>query len=416
MAAPSWDSIDDLTERFENLTAFLLRYQPLWSGRPFMEDEVGWESLYPALSRWLRGLDSVQVERHELSPHLTADCPAFLQELAHQSASLGTMPQLPAIPLSAPAWQSRHIPGRKWSQIQAFGACSLPHLSHSPQIVDWCAGKGHLGRSLSGWRDAGGVVAIERSEALCDQGVALAGEQGRAVRFLRRDVFDGDVQTLKTAAGLHAADGLVSLHACGDLSVRALQLVLWADLRAAALSPCCFHSIASSAYVPLSGVGQQSGLRLDRRTLRLPSQEEVAATARDRRLRRRELSYRAGLDLLRRVSSGVDRYQPQPSLPRSFFGCDFETFCHRASARMGFSLPAGWSPSAAERAGAQRAQTARALAMVMAPFRRLIEVWVTLDRALWIAERGRWVCVGTFCSRGLTPRNLMMLVGGEAQC
>ncbi|KPY93142.1 Uncharacterized protein ALO94_01003 [Pseudomonas syringae pv. spinaceae] len=42
-------------------------------------------------------------------------------------------------------------------------------------------------------------------------------------------------------------------------------------------------------------------------------------------------------------------------------------------------------------------------------FRRALEVWLVLDRAMYVQEQGYRVSVGTFCESQLTPRNLLIL-------
>jgi hypothetical protein len=42
-------------------------------------------------------------------------------------------------------------------------------------------------------------------------------------------------------------------------------------------------------------------------------------------------------------------------------------------------------------------------------FRRPLELWLNLDRALFLAEQGYFVRLGTFCDTSLTPRNLLLL-------
>ena len=49
-----------------------------------------------------------------------------------------------------------------------------------------------------------------------------------------------------------------------------------------------------------------------------------------------------------------------------------------------------------------------ALDLVRHQFRRLLELWLVLDRALYLAEQGYRVEVGEFCSRELSPRNLLI--------
>jgi hypothetical protein len=52
-------------------------------------------------------------------------------------------------------WKACHralnvdVPGRKWQQIEAF-ASSLSFAAQPTHWLDWCSGKGHLGRRLLG--------------------------------------------------------------------------------------------------------------------------------------------------------------------------------------------------------------------------------------------------------------------------
>ncbi len=59
--------------------------------------------------------------------------------------------------------------------------------------------------------------------------------------------------------------------------------------------------------------------------------------------------------------------------------------------------------------GWRRLAEVRNLELVRGLFRRPLEVWLVLDRALFLRENGYKVEVGTFCESTLTPRNLMVL-------
>ena len=49
-----------------------------------------------------------------------------------------------------------------------------------------------------------------------------------------------------------------------------------------------------------------------------------------------------------------------------------------------------------------------ALDLVRHRFRRVLELWLVLDRAQYLLEAGYRVGVGTFCARELSPRNLLI--------
>ena len=51
----------------------------------------------------------------------------------------------------------------------------------------------------------------------------------------------------------------------------------------------------------------------------------------------------------------------------------------------------------------------RNLELLRGLFRRPLEVWLLLDRALYLQEQGYRVRLGQFCPAQLTPRNLLLL-------
>lgn len=57
----------------------------------------------------------------------------------------------------------------------------------------------------------------------------------------------------------------------------------------------------------------------------------------------------------------------------------------------------------------------RNLELVRGLFRRPLELWLVLDRALYLSENGYDVQVGEFCDTHLTPRNLMLLAQQPAK-
>ncbi len=69
--------------------------------------------------------------------------------------------------------------------------------------------------------------------------------------------------------------------------------------------------------------------------------------------------------------------------------------------------PSDWQQL--EQQGWQRLAQVRNLELLPGLFRRPLEVWLLLDRALFMQEQGYRVQVGQFCEQQLTPRNLLLL-------
>lgn len=59
--------------------------------------------------------------------------------------------------------------------------------------------------------------------------------------------------------------------------------------------------------------------------------------------------------------------------------------------------------------GMARKKVTDRVELVRHVFRRAIEVWLVLDRALYLQQHGYQVSIKTFCEKQLTPRNILIL-------
>lgn len=397
---------DEIAERFAALSRWLVAHEDLWRPASFYGLPVSWEADHPELSRWLRARTRDEVEALERDP-FAVEAPGCFTMLHLESSALSAVGPLATAdrPL-APMGEGCAIPGRKATQIAAFaGVVSAMGLG-SARLVDWCAGKAHLGRVLAN-RSGAELVAVERDAALVAAGAAMRG--GDRVRFVPADVLNDPLDDL-----LQRGDLLVALHACGALTDRALALAVAAEVAGLAVAPCCFHRVAPAEkaagadFRALSRAGRNSGLRLDMLALRLPGKVEARASQAERDLRRRSAAWRLAVDTLLREATGEDRYHPVCALPVAALRGDFETYARAAAASVGHTLPA-FDPARAEAAGWARAHLVRALGLAAQPFRDPLALWWVADRALFVAESGRPVKLGSLCEPTLTPRNLAIV-------
>ena len=387
----------DVEARFAALDAFLIEHQGLWRPRPFTHRQLPWEAEHPALSQWLRQRSLADAETAHNQPH-DLPAPAPFPQLAAQALALSAVDNLPKVPLEpARPRLNVDVPGRKWQQIEAFGA-ALSFAATPTHWLDWCAGKGHLGRRLL--HTGQQLTCLEYDPALIAAGQALSDHHGLPVTHRLQDVM-ADVP-------LSAVHTPVALHACGDLHVRLLQAASAAGCKQLALAPCCYNRISADRYQALSGPGRASALQLSIDDLGLPLSETVTAGARVRRQRDSSMARRLGFDRLQRELRGCDDYLPTPSLPSAWLDKPFADYCRELATLKGLSTGAqDWA--ALEAHGWQRLAEVRNLELLRGLFRRPLELWLVLDRALFLSENRYRVEVGSFCEPALTPRNLMVL-------
>jgi hypothetical protein len=391
----------NIEQRFSRLTALLAEWQPFWRPPPFMFRRAPWQGSCPELSGMLLGLSDAEVQRLQakpwenspLAPWLPVAELAELVRLAPLSATREPLPE---------AW-GQHVGGRKWQQIAAFVGCL--ELKPQERLLDWCSGKGHLARALARSRQRP-VTALEWQAALCEEGRRLAAGQQLQVELCQQDVMAeeaGRYLTLDTHA--------VALHACGDLHLRLVEAAL-AVGSAVTLAPCCYHRTRQDTYRPVSRRGSElcrrHSLSLERSDLALAVQETVTAPRGVRRQRERANAWRLGFDELQRELRGDDRYLPVPSLAYGKMPDSFEGFCRWAARRKGMILPDSLDYPSYEQAGWRRQAEVSRLELVRHLFRRPLEVWLALDRAIRLEEAGYRVDIGTFCTYELTPRDLII--------
>ncbi len=306
---------------------------------------------------------------------------------------------------SYPKALSTGIPGRKVAQIEAL-AERVCESSNSDSWLEWCSGKGYLGRFLNA-SSRKPVTSLEYQKSLCDSGQQEAIRLGLAMHFVHGDALDPKLP-LVFSPKMHA----VALHACGDLHVELIKQAAKHKLSAVSIAPCCYHLTKDDVYQGLSEVGKRSSLNLTRNELRIPLQKTVTGGQRVSKHRYQEMSYRLGFDALLRGVLGFDEYTPVPSIKKSQLGQGFMAFCHWASNAKGIELAevdlTDTDFEHFQALGESRYWQMERLSLVQSAFHRLIEIWLVLDRACFLEEQDYQVELSEFCTAQTTPRNLLI--------
>jgi len=395
---PSFLHSHQLSDRFQALDQFLIEHQQLWKPRPFTTLRLDWETEYPELSAHLRQCSLSDAE----ADLALQDVPAPYPQLTHQAEQLSTLGNLPDTGLPPAAHRlDVNVPGRKWQQIEAFSR-RLGFRTQTQHWLDWCSGKGFLGRRLL--QPGQQLTCLEYDAALVSAGQALSDHHHLPATHVHQDVMAAD-----SRRHLDSDKSVVALHACGDLHVHLLRVASEQGCRHLAVAPCCYNRIQGKQYQALSTAAQNSPLQLSLTDLGLPLSETVTAGARVRQQRDCSMARRLGFDLLQRQQRQCDEYLPTPSLPVAWLAKPFEQYCRDLAALRDLELTITPDWHALEAAGWQRLAEVRNLERVRNLFRRPLELWLVLDRALFLEEQGYDVRLGTFCDYPLTPRNLLLL-------
>lgn len=387
-------------DHFADLNLLLRRHVQFWQIRPFHSRQLCWHQSQPDLCAALLNLDDATLAHLESSPQaLNQWLEPWLGRDGKGLLALTQLPRLPQRCLPIPARFDSGIPGRKWQQIQAFAA-TLP--GEPRPLLEWCAGKGHLGRLLA-VVDGRQVVSLERDATLCTAGAAQAQRLGATMRFVQADALAPD-----SGNWLPIGGQAVALHACGDLHTRLMAHWATGACQRLTFSPCCYHLIAGDSYLPLSAQAQASGLKLGKQDLQLAVQETVTAGLTVQRQRQRELLWRLAFDEWQREARGIDDYLPLSACAKSLLTGTFGDFCTWAARVKALPAPKTLQEDHWLALGKARVRMVRLMELVSHVFRRPLEVWLALDRVRYLAEQGAEVNWGTFCAKAITPRNIVI--------
>src|SRR5690554_5810541 len=321
-----------LVERFLALDVFLFDQQSIWRDRPFTQQHLAWEAEHRELASWLRGRSLAAAEACHAEPYQLA-APQPFPHWAQQAKWLSRLGRYPQATLQArPERMHSGIPGRKWQQIEHFAGALQAGIEQSFAVthswLDWCAGKGYLGRYLA-WPDAD-LQCLEFNADLIASGQAISEKYLPHAQHQLCDVLSS-----ASVAPLLRTDTVVALHACGDLHTHLVQQVSAQRVPRLALAPCCYNRLQTDDYQPLSALGKQSRLQLNRDDLSLPLTATLTARAGQRRLRDQSMAWRLAFDLLQRELRASDEYLPTPSLSSSWFNKPFAQWCRDLAALRG---------------------------------------------------------------------------------
>ncbi|WP_221075798.1 methyltransferase [Agarivorans aestuarii] len=374
-------------------------YQQYWQFSPFQQHVLPWDN-NPLLEN-LQALSLQEIEALEQQPEQAAL--HFSEHFPELSTCLAEWQLAPknAAKLATPFWLTNGIKGRKAEQIQAF---SEQLQGENLAILEWCAGKGHLGRLIS-FHHHLPVTSLEWQATLCESGEQQAKQLKLPQQFHHCDVLEPQAQRY-----LQSQQHAVALHACGELHLQLLRLAAQHKPQKLSICPCCYHLINGEHYAPLSDLAQQTKLRLSKTDLRLAVAQSVTSGQRVQTLRQRELHWRLSYQCLREELTQQAHYQSLPSIAKQWFSknATFKDFVEWACQQHQISAPAELDEQRYLEKGQQRHLLVRRLELVQQLFRPIMERWLLLDRCLFLQQQGYQVRLVELFPFKTSPRNVLI--------
>ena len=394
----------EYTRRFIEISNCLLDYQALWSTKPFEGIPPDWATTFPELSHWLMALDDQQYSHYSANiDDLNRAISTFIPAIEH----LQDISKLESFNTSLTNSEYSHIKtgvaGRKWQQICDFSAVFDQTINPiKTPIVEWCAGKSHLGRLLN-LTTKQAVTALELDPVICLSGQQLAQRDKACINHINCNVIEHGKDYIDS----HHT--VVALHACGDLHTHLLSIAGSIRPDTLAIAPCCYQLTKAEQKIWLSDMGQQSRLQLSREDLKIALMDTVIATSRNIKIRNKFNQWRLGFDEIQRVSLASNKYLPVPSLPEKLLKGSFREFCYHVAKVKRIEIKEPINYQQFEQLGVERYKKTQRYSLVRYIFRRPLEVLLNLDYCLFLQQHNYSVQLGEFSNYQTTPRNIMLL-------
>jgi len=392
--------------QFDQIDKYLAQLKDYWHYNAFSVDSYSTFNGNNELIEFLASIGHTKLSLYQNNPSLLHPLlKQFISNLLDLDDPLFQVKDLAtdSVNTNIPFWFQNGIKGRKWEQIDQFSK----HIDDQLPILEWCAGKGHLGRLIN-FKNHNVVTAVEWNVELCKQGESLAERHAIPQRFYQANV-------LLNEADIHLKQQqhVVALHACGDLHRHLIKAVGHSETEKVTISPCCYHLTKDQHYQPFSDHVQQSSqllsaLILTKQDLKLAVSQQSTSGTRQTELNDQEVWWRLSFDCLQKSIGKTQQYMNVPSFPKTLLSQDFSVFVKWVMQRKNLSFQLPEDPSHFLVQGRQRFETLRRCELVSQFFRRPLELWLVYDRALRLQEMGYQVQISTFCKPQVSPRNLLI--------
>lgn len=269
-------------------------------------------------------------------------------------------------------------------------------------FIDIGGGAGYLTENLVNNRERFSF-SIDMNKKLQESGAKRINQNSeqnfKKVEFLLNN-FGEDPYPLIT--GRFQDNYVIGLHSCGDLSPHLLQYTVSNKIKSVLSLGCCYHKLTDQ--YNLSSLAQVSGLSLTKNSFNLAtrgySYQTLAGLKRKIKIRK----YRYGLHLYL-FSLGHHNFIPTGRTNLADYD---KIFSEYASIYAGELIKSSTDAEAFYKKDESQIEIKDIIAidLIRGLFGRVIEAYLTVDRALYLKENGYQVQIAELFDRKLSPRSL----------
>lgn len=400
----------DYKKRFNQIQGLLKSYQALWY-EEILNDYPHTLENYP--KNWVKALDELSWEqRWKIDAKLDfSKLDGELRELIETISELSTFPKNETIN-ELPKKAFLGMNQKKIHEISRIAPYigELQKKHRFSKGFDIGGGKGHLARTLAHYYGLEST-SLDPDAALIDAGNKLLNKlpvPGDAKKFsfinesIGTHVYNPKIKAQENEFVFDKKTLAIGLHTCGPLSIRLME-------RAKNLINvgCCYLKLDPMKEVNISNEAKKDPLLFSKYSLALASRGHGGISFEDFMNKWKVKSFRYSLHLLLYEKLNLKEFITVEGYPLKKYGEDFSEYAltklselnieHDFDATYLNDFHQEWNPLVKKMFLAN---------IIRWQFGRLLEVYILLDRALFLMEKGSKVEMNTLFNESISPRNI----------
>jgi hypothetical protein len=404
----------ELKERFDQIRDFLEPLEPIWS-REVLADYPNTLQDYP--SEWLDALESLDEQQlWDFDSHrdYTALLDSSLWSTIARAKELVVLEKRQLHPVDLPNWASWKVSGKKQHEICQIvpfihGKKSHYEISHG---VDLGGGVGHLSRIMAHYEKIPftSLDTNEQFQALGKERLKKypLPEGAAPVNFVHHTL--GSEQD-KTFLQPLLAPGTfsVGLHTCGPLSLDHFRNFKSSESKAMLNFGCCYLKMNPAEHTNLSDHSKSNPLQLNKYALTLATRGHTEISWNDFQFKLRVKRFRYTLHFILQEHYGLHDFISVGESTTTVYKGSFADYAQLKL--QGLSLESKLSKEQLQsyyddQQVEKKFKRALLANLIRWQLGRALEVYLLLDRGIYMAEQGFKVTLEEFFDEKLSPRNI----------
>ncbi|RLA65389.1 MAG: hypothetical protein DRQ89_01325 [Epsilonproteobacteria bacterium] len=404
----------DIKKRFHNIREFLKGHQGFWY-EEILNDYPHTLDNYP--DKWIEDLNLLSFEdlwkidaKIDFSP-----LEGELKTLILKINSLSIIPQVEGANENLPHKALLGMNQKKVHEVSRLAPYigKLQKIHRFSQGFDIGGGKGHLARTLAHYF-ALPTICLDPDLDLIKAGQKLlkkisTPENAKEISFINKSlgthIYNPDIVADENKLKLDNETLAIGLHTCGPLSLRLME-------RAKNLINigCCYLKLNPESEINISKTSKEDPLTFSKYSLALASRGHGGISFIDFMNKWKVKSFRYSLHLLLYEKLGIKKFITVEGYPLKKYGEDFSEYAltklselnikHSFDAADLNNFHQEWNPLVKKMFLAN---------IIRWQFGRLLEVYILLDRAIYLQENGFSVEINEIFNESISPRNIAIL-------